>query len=345
MNWFNQIKTPKIKSKLESSKNKTPSVALKQPAEVPQTDTPDPRGAEALKRDSQYWVKCSHCGEILLADVLKENAQVCMECGFHFRLGARERIALLCGSGFKEFDTNITSTDPLQFVDTKPYKTRLMAMQKAAACNDAIVTGVGQVGAIKACLAVFDFKFMGGSMGVVVGEKIVRAFEYANKHRLPLVMVTASGGARMQEGVLSLLQMAKVLAVLNAHRDAGLPYVVVLTDPTTGGVAASFAMQGDVTLAEPKALIGFAGPRVISQTIKQQLPDGFQRAEFLLEHGFVDQIVERKDLPTKLESLLGLLGGGAALCGVSKKNTNTKKARASVRVKSNGKTRLRKATR
>jgi acetyl-CoA carboxylase carboxyl transferase subunit beta len=224
-------------------------------------------------------------------------------------MSAAERIAMLTDDGsFDEYAEDLASNDPLEFDDTKSYKTRLRAAASNTGIRDAFVVGKAKLHGLPYHLGVFEFKFMGGSMGVVVGEKITRLFESALKDKLPAVIVSASGGARMQEGILSLMQMAKTTAILSQMRAEGIPYISVLTDPTTGGVAASFAMLGDVILAEPHALIGFAGPRVIEQTIRQSLPEGFQRSEFLLKHGFVDRIVSRKDLASELRQWMWRLG-------------------------------------
>lgn len=254
-------------------------------------------------------MKCTQCGEILQSKVLKDQLQVCPECSHHFRMSAAERIAMLTDEGsFDEYAEDLASTDPLEFDDTKPYKARLRSAANSTGLRDAFVAGKAKVGGLPYHLGVFEFKFMGGSMGSVVGEKVARVFEGALKERLPAVVVSSSGGARMQEGILSLMQMAKTSGLISRLRNEGIPYISVLTDPTTGGVAASFAMLGDVILAEPNALIGFAGPRVIEQTIRQSLPPGFQRSEFLLKHGFVDRIVARKDLAHELREWMWRLG-------------------------------------
>jgi acetyl-CoA carboxylase carboxyl transferase subunit beta len=254
------------------------------------------------------WVKCNHCREIIYRKELDRNLKVCPKCDYHFPITVDERIGLLLDEGsFKEWDAELSPGDPLGFRDTQRYRDRLKAAQEQTGRRDALVSGTGAVSGQAVALCVFHFGFMGGSMGSVVGERIVRAAERAEANRTPLVVVTASGGARMQEGILSLMQMAKTSAAVGRLQRAGLPYVSILTDPTYGGVSASIATLGDVILAEPKALIGFAGPRVIEQTIKQQLPPGFQRAEFLLEHGMIDAIVERKKMKGTLASLLGCL--------------------------------------
>ena len=242
------------------------------------------------------WVKCPTCSEVLYNKDLAADLQVCRKCGHHFRVNATERLRTLFDGEWEEHDTNLVSTDPLQFTDTKPYAARLKASAKATGLKDAVICATGRIGGVETVVASMEYGFIGGSMGVVVGEKIARAVERALERRIPLVIVSSSGGARMMEGTLSLMQLAKVSAALARFDRARLPYVSVLTDPTTGGVTASFAMLGDLNLAEPKALIGFAGPRVIEQTIRQKLPEGFQRSEFLLEHGFVDEIVDRREL-------------------------------------------------
>ena len=242
------------------------------------------------------WVKCPSCAEILYNKDLAANLHVCKKCGHHFRVTAAERLRMLFDGEWVEHDTNLVSTDPLHFTDTKPYRVRLKSGAAATGLRDAVIVATGRIAGIETVVAAMEYNFIGGSMGVVVGEKIARAAERALEARSPLVVVSCSGGARMMEGALSLMQMAKVSAALARLDRARLPYVSVLTDPTTGGVTASFAMLGDVNIAEPKALVGFAGPRVIEQTIRHKLPEGFQRSEFLLEHGFIDQIVDRREL-------------------------------------------------
>lgn len=251
------------------------------------------------------WLRCDGCREIVYAKELEKNFRICPKCGFHFRIDAPARIALLLDEGPKqELFSSVRPADPLEFVDTKRYSDRLKTYQKALGVNDAVIVVEGALESIPVVLAVMDYRFMGGSMGSVVGEKLTRAAERALEARRPLLIVSASGGARMQEGVLSLMQMAKISAALARLGDAGIPYLSVLTDPTTGGVTASFAMLGDLNVAEPGALIGFAGPRVIEQTIRQSLPEGFQRSEFLLEHGFLDLIVPRPELKATLARCL-----------------------------------------
>ncbi len=281
MAWFDDLKTPRIKTQV----NRTSKV---------------PGG---------LWVKCVSCDEILQSKVLKDHLQVCTECEHHFRVSAAERIALLSDENqFEEYAEDLVSIDPLEFDDLKPYRDRLRSAASTTGLRDAFVVGKARLKGLPYHLGVFEFKFMGGSMGVVVGEKVARLLESALQDRLPAVIVSASGGARMQEGILSLMQMAKTTSILQQLRAAGIPYISVLTDPTTGGVAASFAMLGDVILAEPGALIGFAGPRVIEQTIRQQLPEGFQRSEFLLKHGFLDRIVHRRELASELHQWMWRLG-------------------------------------
>jgi len=251
------------------------------------------------------WLKCNHCREIVYRKEVERNNKVCPKCDYHFPISVMERIALLIDLGtFKEWDAELGPQDPLNFHDTKSYKDRVKAHQGKTGRKDAMMIGEGMMNGRRVVLCVFDFSFMGGSMGSVVGEKICRAIDRALEARLPVILVTTSGGARMQEGILSLMQMAKTSAAVAKLGEAKLPFICLLADPTFGGVTASVAMLGDVILAEPKALIGFAGPRVIEQTIKQQLPDQFQRAEFLLEHGMIDMIVERKQLKETLSALV-----------------------------------------
>jgi acetyl-CoA carboxylase carboxyl transferase subunit beta len=254
------------------------------------------------------WVRCDGCREIIFAKELDKNLRICPKCGFHFRIDAPARVALLIDGEPEELFAEVSPADPLGFTDTKRYVDRLRAYQKALGVRDAALVVEGELEGLPVVLAVLDYRFMGGSMGSVVGEKVARAAERAVERRRPLIVVSASGGARMQEGVLSLMQMAKIAAALGRLRAAGLPYLSVLTDPTTGGVTASFAMLGDLNLAEPGALIGFAGPRVIEQTIRQSLPEGFQRAEFLLAHGFLDLVVPRTELKATLARCLRHLG-------------------------------------
>lgn len=249
--------------------------------------------------------KCPRCSEILYRARLAQNLHVCPSCGFHLRIGADDYIEILLDEGTSvEHFADLRSGDPLEFTDLKPYPERLEAAERKAGPGDAVRTVQGELDGIPVSLAVMNFAFIGGSMGSVVGEKIARLAMRALEDRQPFIIVSASGGARMMEGILSLMQMAKTSAVLAQLHEAGLPYISVLTDPTTGGVTASYAMLGDVNLAEPGALIGFAGPRVIEQTIKQELPEGFQRSEFLLEHGMVDMIVDRRELKPTISRLL-----------------------------------------
>ncbi len=251
------------------------------------------------------WEKCPACGDILYREKLKENWNVCPTCSHHLRLPANGYVSLLMDEGtFRERDKDLRSGDPLKFVDLKPYKDRLAAAERKSAHGEAVITGEGKLDDIPVSIGVMDFAFIGGSMGSVVGEKLARAGLRALEKEQPLIIVSASGGARMMEGIFSLMQMAKTSAVLAQMDEAGLPYVSILTDPTTGGVTASYAMLGDANLAEPGTLIGFAGPRVIEQTIKQELPEGFQRAEFLLEHGMLDRIVDRRRMKREVSRLL-----------------------------------------
>ncbi|MGH7234866.1 MAG: acetyl-CoA carboxylase, carboxyltransferase subunit beta [Nitrospiraceae bacterium] len=266
---------------------------------------PVPEAPKRPKVVEGLWLKCNHCREIVYRKEVDRNNKVCPKCEYHFPISVTERITLLVDLGtFKEWDAGIEPKDPLVFTDTSSYRDRLKAQQEKTGRKDAIVIGEGTVNGRRIALGVLDFSFMGGSMGSVVGEKICLAVDRALVSRNPLVLVTASGGARMQEGILSLMQMAKTSAAVARLGEAGVPFVSILADPTFGGVTASVAMLADVIIAEPKALIGFAGPRVIEQTIKQQLPDEFQRAEFLLEHGIVDLIVERKRLKETLATVL-----------------------------------------
>jgi acetyl-CoA carboxylase carboxyl transferase beta subunit len=258
------------------------------------------------------WEKCPGCGELNYRKLLERRLSVCMRCGHHFRLSLEQRLAATVDRGsFVERDADVAAADPLGFRDGRSYPERLAAVRAATGRREGIVTGTARIGGRPAAVAVFDFAFFGGSMGTGVGERLTRIIEHAAQRRLPLVVVSASGGARMQEGIFSLLQMAKVAAALARLRSRRVPFVSVSTDPTTGGVAASLALLGDVNVAEPGALIGFAGPRVIEQTIHQTLPPGFQRAEFLREHGMIDLIVPRGELRATLGRLLDLLGGPA----------------------------------
>jgi acetyl-CoA carboxylase carboxyl transferase subunit beta len=291
MGWFKQVKSPKLKS---SKKVKT--------------DTP-----------TGLWKKCTHCGEILQSSRLKESLQVCPYCDHHFRLGAVERLELLADKdSFLSIGDSLTTTDPLNFVDKISYQDRLDQAFEKTGLRDGTLAGTCTIEGRPVAMAIMNFKFMGGSMGVVTGEKIARVMDIAFDKKIPAIVICCSGGARMQEGILSLMQMGKTSASRQRLKNAGLPYIAVLTDPTTGGVAASFAMLGDVNLAEPKALIGFAGPRVIAQSIGQTLPEGFQRSEFLYDHGFVDRIVHRKYLKSELCFFIEMFS----------KNTGKKKSKA-----------------
>ena len=259
------------------------------------------------------WVKCPDCDSTIYTKDLAESLSVCPKCSHHFRLSATERLKVLFdGEQWVEHDAGLQSNDPLKFTDTKPYGSRLTAGQKATGLRDAIVVGAGKIDGLPAVVAAMEYGFIGGSMGVVMGEKLVRAIEHAMDRRCGLIIVSCSGGARMMEGALSLMQMAKVSAGLARLDRAPLPFISVLTDPTTGGVTASFAMLGDFIVAEPKALIGFAGPRIIEQTIRQKLPAGFQRSEFLLERGMLDLVVDRREMKATLARLLRFMGPSAA---------------------------------
>ena len=251
------------------------------------------------------WTKCKNCEEIIYSKEIERNLNVCPKCDYHFRISARERIALVIDEGtFTETDAKMSSVDFLKFKDTKKYSDRLKAAFKKNGDGDAVITGSGMMNDQEVVVAVFDFGFLGGSMGSVVGEKVTRAIELGLEKKAPVLIFSSSGGARMQESILSLMQMAKCSAALAKLKKAGIPFISVLTDPTTGGVTASFAMLGDLNIAEPKALVGFAGPRVIEQTIRQKLPEGFQRSEYLLEHGMVDMIVSRQEMKEKLSQAL-----------------------------------------
>ncbi len=260
---------------------------------------------------SDVFEKCGGCGEILYRERLAGNAHVCPECGFHFRISADQYLALLLDpETFQERGPNLWSNDPLEFSDLKPYRLRLEQSGKKLGRREALVEGDGEVDGIPVCIAVMDFRFIGGSMGSVVGEKVARAARRALELRRPLIIVSASGGARMQEGIYSLMQLAKTSSVLARLHEAGIPFISILTDPTTGGTTASYAMLGDVNLGEPGALIGFAGPRVIEETIKQELPEGFQRSEFLLKHGMLDRVVDRRKMKETVVLLLRHMWAG-----------------------------------
>jgi acetyl-CoA carboxylase carboxyl transferase subunit beta len=271
-------------------------------------DQPTPP-EERRVRTEGLWVKCESCRTIVFRKDLEANLLVCPKCQFHFKMGAKQRLDMLLDGRWKEHDARMTSTDPLKFVDTKPYATRLREARKKLGMCDAIITAEGQLNGRPIVCCAMEFNFIGGSMGAVVGEKVTRGIELALETRQPLVIVSCSGGARMMEGTISLMQLAKVSAALAKLDEAKVPYISVMTDPTTGGVTASFAMLGDLNIAEPGALIGFAGPRVIEQTIRQKLPDGFQRSEFLLEHGFLDAVVPRKEMKNFIASSFDLLLG------------------------------------
>jgi acetyl-CoA carboxylase carboxyl transferase subunit beta len=259
---------------------------------------------ERRVRTEGLWIKCESCRAIVWKKDLEANWQVCPKCQHHFRLNATRRLELLLDERWREHDAHLASTDPLEFTDTRPYKARLREAQRMLGMADAIITAEGTLGGRPVICCSMEFGFIGGSMGAVVGEKVTRAIELAMERKLPLVIVSCSGGARMMEGTISLMQLAKVSAALAKFDEVKLPYISVLTDPTTGGVTASYAMLGDINIAEPGALIGFAGPRVIEQTIRQKLPEGFQTAEFLLQHGFLDAVVHRKDLKTYIGTAL-----------------------------------------
>jgi acetyl-CoA carboxylase carboxyl transferase subunit beta len=288
MAWFKKEKTPKLKA-----------------------------GDRKITIPEGLWVKCDNCKEIIYKKEVARNANVCPKCNYHFRISARERLeSLYDDARFREFDTAIEPVDALGFVDTKPYAARLVSYQKETGLRDALISSEGLIGGVSTIVAVMEYGFMGGSMGSVVGEKVTRAAERAFDMQCPLIVVSCSGGARMQEGALSLMQMAKISAALARLDEKGIPYISVLTDPTTGGVTASFAMLGDLIVAEPKALIGFAGPRVIEQTIRQKLPVGFQRAEFLLEHGMIDIIADRASLRDTVIQCLQFMVGAARTADV-----------------------------
>jgi len=279
MAWFKKEKTPKLRA-----------------------------GDRKITIPEGLWVKCDNCKEIIYKKEVARNANVCPKCNYHFRISAVERLeALYDDARYREFDRDIAPVDALGFVDTKAYADRLKSYQKATGLQDALISSEGLMGGMPVIIAVMEYGFMGGSMGSVVGEKVTRAAERAVAERKPLVIVSTSGGARMQEGILSLMQMAKISASLARLAESRIPFVSVMADPTTGGVTASYAMLGDLNVAEPNALIGFAGPRVIEQTIRQTLPEGFQRSEFLLEHGMLDFIVDRSEMKETLVRCLELL--------------------------------------
>ncbi|MCK5296861.1 MAG: acetyl-CoA carboxylase carboxyltransferase subunit beta [Alphaproteobacteria bacterium] len=279
MNWLTNFVRPKVRS-------------LVAPKEIP----------------DNLWVKCSSCGNMIFHRELEQNSMVCSHCGYHMRLSAKKRLDMLFDYGeYKRIELPQVKHDPIKFKDLKRYSDRLKDYRKKTKEDDAIIVAHGTLGGMPVVMAAFNFGFMGGSMGVAVGEGIVAASELAVLQEAPLIIVSSSGGARMQEGILSLMQMARTTLAVNKVKEKGLPYISVLTDPTTGGVTASFAMLGDVAIAEPECIIGFAGARVIEQTIRQTLPEGFQRAEYLLEHGMVDMVVPRKELRQTLSRVIGLL--------------------------------------
>jgi len=258
----------------------------------------------AVRVPEGLWVKCPACAQVIYNKDLQANVHVCPKCAHHFRMSATERLRSLFDGEWQEHDAGLASSDPLNFTDTKPYRDRLRASQAATGLLDAVIVGSGTLDGLPVVIAAMEYSFIGGSMGVVMGEKITRAIERGLASRAPVIVVSCSGGARMMEGALSLMQMAKISAALARLDRAGLPYLSILTDPTTGGVTASFAMLGDLNIAEPKALIGFAGPRVIEQTIRQKLPEGFQRSEFLLAHGMLDAVVDRRELKATIARAL-----------------------------------------
>jgi acetyl-CoA carboxylase carboxyl transferase subunit beta len=271
----------------------------------------DTSGQKTVRTEG-LWVKCEGCRQIIWKKDLEENLNVCPKCEKHFRIDARKRLALLLDENqYEMFDGNISSTDPLEFVDLKPYSSRLRQAQRDTGLKDAVINAHGKLLGRPVIASVMEYAFIGGSMGAVVGEMITRAVERALDSKTPLIIVSASGGARMMEGVISLMQLAKISAALARLDKAKVPYISVLTDPTTGGVTASFAMLGDLNIAEPGALIGFAGPRVIEQTIRQKLPAGFQRSEFLLEHGMLDAVVSRKELKPYISRALDFMVGSS----------------------------------
>ncbi len=270
--------------------------------------TKETRAEKKGKIPEGLWIKCEGCKEIVYRKEVEKNLKICPKCNYHFRISARERLKLLVDEGsFTETDENLASVDPLNFKDTISYKERLKENQKKSGLKEAVISGEALIKGYRVSLVIMDFSFMGGSMGSVVGEKVSRAAERAIEKKQPLIAISSSGGARMQEGIFSLMQMAKVSAAIARLRDNGILYVSILCDPTFGGVTASFATLGDIIIAEPKSLIGFAGPRVIEQTIKQPLPDDFQRADFLLAHGLIDMVVDRKNLKETLSRLFDLL--------------------------------------
>ncbi len=268
-----------------------------------------PEEAERHVRTEGLWMKCDHCRQVIWRKALEENFQVCPKCDGHFKLDAASRLRLLFDGEWQEHDRGLRSNDPLAFVDSKSYPERLEGMRAATSLEDAVISATGRLSGRRINICALELRFIGGSMGAVMGEKITRAIERSAADRTPLVIISASGGARMQEGAISLMQLAKISAALMRLDNARVPFISVLTDPTTGGVTASFAMLGDLNIAEPGALIGFAGPRVIEQTIRQKLPEGFQRAEFLLEHGFLDAVVKRNEMKAYIARSLDFFCG------------------------------------
>ncbi|HKW18039.1 MAG TPA: acetyl-CoA carboxylase, carboxyltransferase subunit beta [Terriglobales bacterium] len=278
-----------------------------------QTGELDASGEKKIRTEG-LWVKCENCRQIIWKKDLEENLNVCPKCDKHFRIDARTRLAQLFDNGeYQTFSENLSSTDPLKFIDLKPYSERLKKAQQETGLQDAVINARGSLNGRRVVASAMEYSFIGGSMGAVVGEVITRAIEESLASKQPLIIVSASGGARMMEGVLSLMQLAKISAALAKLDEAKVPYISVLTDPTTGGTTASFAMLGDLNIAEPGALIGFAGPRVIEQTIRQKLPPGFQRSEFLLEHGMLDAIVHRRDLKSFISRALEFMAPAAAM--------------------------------
>jgi acetyl-CoA carboxylase carboxyl transferase subunit beta len=277
----------------------------------PNEKLPDDASARTVRTEG-LWLKCEGCREIIWKKDLELTVNVCGKCGFHFRVDARTRLQLLFDDGkYEEHDAELASSDPLNFVDNKSYRERLQSMQAATSLKDALISGTGTLSGRRINICAMEPKFIGGSMGAVMGEKITRAVERSIENQIPLIVVSASGGARMQEGAVSLMQMAKISAALMRLDEAHVPYISILTDPTTGGVTASLAMLGDLNIAEPGALIGFAGPRVIEQTIRQKLPEGFQRSEFLVKHGMLDAVVPRSEMKAWIATALEFFSGPA----------------------------------
>jgi len=273
-----------------------------------------PKAQKRVQIPDGFWTKCEDCSAILDNKQLEANLKVCPKCGYHFRISSQERIFYTLDEGsFVELDAQVQSADPLEFTDSKKYKDRIRDSVKKLGMNEAVVCGDGKINGIPVSIGIMEFGFIGGSMGSVVGEKVTRTIERGLETKTPVIIISTTGGARMQEGILSLMQMAKTSAALAKLSQARIPYISVLTNPTTAGVMASYASLGDVVIAEPKALIGFAGPRVIEQTIRQQLPPGFQRSEFLLEHGFIDIIIDRRELKNTIAQVITLLTTNAVL--------------------------------